>query len=107
MRRHRLGSSDLLVSRVGLGCNNFGRQLDLERTRQVVDAALDVGVDFLDTADNYGNHGDSERFLGEVLKGRRHRVVLATKFGNDSMGGINGGGPLGSVEYVRRAILIA
>ncbi|MGZ4352220.1 MAG: aldo/keto reductase [Gaiellaceae bacterium] len=75
-----MGDSDLRVSRIGLGCNNFGPRLDLEGTRAVVDAALDAGVTFLDTAESYGD-GDSERFLGEVLQGRRDRVVLATKFG--------------------------
>jgi aryl-alcohol dehydrogenase-like predicted oxidoreductase len=46
-----------------------------------VDAALDAGVTFFDTAETYGNGGDSERFLGEILEGRRDRIVLATKFG--------------------------
>jgi aryl-alcohol dehydrogenase-like predicted oxidoreductase len=76
----RLGDSDLEVSVLGLGCNNFGRRVDLEGTRAVVDAALDEGVNFLDTADMYGD-GRSEELLGEVLAGRRDRLVLATKFG--------------------------
>jgi len=76
-----LGDSDLSASRVGLGCNNFGSRIDLDATRAVVDAALDAGVTFFDTAAVYGNGGDSERFLGEILEGRRDRVVLATKFG--------------------------
>jgi aryl-alcohol dehydrogenase-like predicted oxidoreductase len=77
----QLGDSGLVASRVGLGCNNFGGRVDLDGTRAVVDAALDVGVTFFDTAEVYGNGGDSERFLGDVLDGRRDRVVLATKFG--------------------------
>ncbi len=77
----QLGDSGLSASRVGLGCNNFGGRVDLEGTRAVVDAALDVGVTFLDTAEVYGDGGGSERFLGEVLEGRRDQVVLATKFG--------------------------
>ena len=76
-----LGDSGLHVSRVGLGCNNFGGRIDLAATRAVVDAALDAGVTFFDTAETYGNGGDSERFLGEILEGRRDRIVLATKFG--------------------------
>ncbi len=76
-----LGSSGLRVSRVGLGCNNFGGRIDLPGTRAVVEAALEVGVTFFDTAQVYGNGGDSERFLGEILEGRREQVVLATKFG--------------------------
>jgi aryl-alcohol dehydrogenase-like predicted oxidoreductase len=99
MRGERLGDSDLVVSRVGLGCNNFGGRIDLERTREVVDAAIDAGVTFFDTADVYGNRGGSERLLGELLVGRRDRVVLATKFGNDMGDGANG-----SAEYARRAI---
>lgn len=84
------------LSRVGLGTNNFGRRLDLQATRAVVDAALDAGVTHFDTADIYGG-GDSERFLGEILKDRRDQVFLATKFGMAEGGG-------GSPEYVRRAI---
>jgi len=76
----QLGRSDLRVSRVGLGCNNFGGRIDLDATRSVVDAALDAGVTFFDTAELYGG-GDSERFLGEILDGRRERAVIATKFG--------------------------
>jgi len=95
----RLGSSDLEVSRVGLGCNNFGRRIDLEATQAVVDAALEAGVTFLDTADVYGS-GDSERFIGEVLADRRDEVVLATKFGQDA----SVPGPGGSREHVRAAI---
>lgn len=77
----RLGESGLDASRVGLGCNNFGGRIDFDATRAVVDAALDVGITFFDTAEVYGNGGDSERFLGEILEGRREQVVLATKFG--------------------------
>src|ERR1043165_2388295 len=99
MPKRELG--ELSVSAVGLGCNNFGRRVDLEGTRAVVDAALDAGVDFLDTADIYGGGGQSERFLGEVREGRRDRVVLATKFGHD-MG--DGTTARGAPEYVRRAV---
>src|SRR3954469_4645658 len=89
---------DLEVTVVGLGCNNFGRRIGLEETRAVVDAALDAGVNFLDTADIYGS---SEDLLGEVLEGRRDQVVLATKFGADR-GGALPGAP-GSAEYVHAA----
>jgi aryl-alcohol dehydrogenase-like predicted oxidoreductase len=94
------GDSGLQVSVVGLGCNNFGRRIDLEATRAVVDAALDEGVTFFDTANTYGR-GQSEEFLGEVLEGRRDKVTLATKFGMD-MG--DGKGPRGSRDYILQAI---
>jgi aryl-alcohol dehydrogenase-like predicted oxidoreductase len=101
MRTRRLGREGPEVSVVGLGCNNFGGRIDLDATRAVVDAALDVGVTLFDTADIYGNGGGSERFLGDVLAGRRDRVVLATKFGGD-MG--DGTKERGSATYIRKAI---
>jgi aryl-alcohol dehydrogenase-like predicted oxidoreductase len=91
-----LGEHGLEVSRVGLGCNNVGRRIDFARTREVVDAAIDAGVTFFDTADVYGD-GNSERFLGELLQGRRDRVVLATKFGHGVARG-------GSRDHVLAAI---
>src|SRR3954470_8712885 len=83
MRYRHLGNSGLLVSVVGLGCNNFGRRLDVSGTRRVVDAALDAGITLLDTADMYGDTPPGES-RGEVLAGRRDQVVLATKFGHQS-----------------------
>ena len=93
-----LGSSGLRVSRVGLGCNNFGGRVDLAATRAVVEAALDAGVTFFDTAEVYGGGGTSERFLGEILEGRRDRVAIATKFGWASERGH------GSAQTIRTAI---
>jgi aryl-alcohol dehydrogenase-like predicted oxidoreductase len=101
VRTRRLGSEGPEVSVVGLGCNNFGGRVDLAGTRAVVDAALEAGVTLFDTADVYGNNGGSEQFLGEVLEGRRDRVLLATKFGGD-MG--DGTAARGSREYIRKAI---
>jgi aryl-alcohol dehydrogenase-like predicted oxidoreductase len=75
-----LGQSGLRVSRVGLGCNNFGGRIGFEETAAVVEAALEAGITSFDTAAVYGNEGGSERFLGELLEGRREDVVLATKF---------------------------
>jgi aryl-alcohol dehydrogenase-like predicted oxidoreductase len=89
----------LEVSVVGLGCNNFGRRVDQSGTRAVVDAALDVGVSFFDTAESYGG-GQSETFLGEALRGRREQVVLATKFG----GGGEVGYGKGSRQHIGRAL---
>jgi aryl-alcohol dehydrogenase-like predicted oxidoreductase len=101
VRTRRLGTEGPEVSVVGLGCNNFGGRLDLERTRAVVEAALDQGVTLFDTADVYGN-GDSESFLGEVLAGRRDHVLLATKFGNDMGYGLDAAP--GSPRYIRHAL---
>jgi aryl-alcohol dehydrogenase-like predicted oxidoreductase len=81
MEKRRLGQSNLEVSAVGVGCNNFGGRTDFEATRAVVHRALDLGVTLFDTADVYGNKGKSEEFLGEILKERRKDVVIATKFG--------------------------
>jgi aryl-alcohol dehydrogenase-like predicted oxidoreductase len=106
MRYRPLGNSGLIVSVVGLGCNNFGRRLDVNQTRAVVDAAIDVGVTLLDTAEAYGGAGRSEEYLGAALAGRRDRVVLATKFG--AQGADMGYGPAvgakGGRSYIRRAV---
>jgi aryl-alcohol dehydrogenase-like predicted oxidoreductase len=101
MRTRRLGSSELEVSVVGLGCNNFGGRIDEAASRAVIDAALEEGVTFLDTADVYGNRGGSEEIIGRALEGRRDRVVLATKFGHD-LG--DGETARGARPYVRKAI---
>lgn len=105
MRYRRLGDSGLVVSVLGLGCNNFGRKMDLGQVRAVVDAALDHGVTLFDTADVYGNGGGSEDLLGQALRGRRDKAVIATKFGMD-MNGANGAdhGARGSRWYVVRAV---
>jgi aryl-alcohol dehydrogenase-like predicted oxidoreductase len=100
----RLGDSEIEVSAVGLGCNNFGRRLDLDRTAAVLEAALEAGITLFDTADVYGE-GDSERLMGEVLEGRREEFVLATKFGWE-LSGAEGApdAPRGSREYIRWAV---
>ena len=106
MRYRSLGNSGLVVSVVGLGCNNFGGRLDRDGTRAVVDAAIDAGVTLLDTADMYGRDAGSERLLGEVLQGRRDQVVLATKFGHQGhdMGYGVAAGAKGGRAYIRRAV---
>jgi aryl-alcohol dehydrogenase-like predicted oxidoreductase len=101
METRRLGDSEIEVSVVGLGCNQLGRRVDLDGTRALVDAALDSGITFFDTADIYGGAGRSEELLGEALEGRRDGVVIGTKFGMD-MG--DGKGPRGSADYIRDAI---
>ncbi|NIK59650.1 aldo/keto reductase [Kribbella shirazensis] len=106
MEYRQLGDSGLTVSVVGLGCNNFGRRLDADRTAAVVNAAVDAGITLFDTADIYrGDHGFSEELLGKALGSRRDEVVIATKFGGD-MGGVNGPdwGVRGSRRYIRKAV---
>jgi aryl-alcohol dehydrogenase-like predicted oxidoreductase len=108
MRYTQLGRTGLQVSVVGLGCNNFGTRamyggLDADASAAVVSAAVDAGITFFDTADVYGD-GDSERFVGEVVKGVRDDVVLATKFGSKFGGSPNYGVPYGSRRYLRRAV---
>jgi aryl-alcohol dehydrogenase-like predicted oxidoreductase len=105
-----LGLSGLVVSTVGLGCNNFGRAGTRTETQQgtdaVIAAALDVGITFFDTADIYGKEpGLSETLMGTALRGKRDGIVLATKFGMD-MRGENGRdwGARASRRYVRRAV---
>jgi aryl-alcohol dehydrogenase-like predicted oxidoreductase len=68
MNPRRIGA--LEVSAVGLGCNNFGGRLDAAATAAVVHAAIDAGINFLDTADIYGG-ALSEEYLGQALRGRR------------------------------------
>ena len=104
MRYRPLGDSGLQVSVVGLGCNNFGRRLDADGARSVVDAAIEAGVTLLDTAESYGGNGRSEEILGEVLAGRRDQVVLATKFGGSDVGYGPAAGAKGGRAYIRRAV---
>ena len=82
MEYRRLGNSGLLVSAMGLGTNNFGSRIDEDRTRAVLDAALDQGVTFIDSSDSYGR-GSSETLIGRIIGPRRPGLVLATKFSSD------------------------
>jgi aryl-alcohol dehydrogenase-like predicted oxidoreductase len=106
MRYRSLGESGLVVSVAGLGCNNFGRRLDPDATRAVVDAAIDAGITLFDTAESYGPGGLSEDYLGQALAGRRDQVVLATKFGGrgPAMGYGPAAGSRGSRSYIIRAV---
>jgi len=97
METRKIGSLD--VSIVGLGCNNFGWRIDAEATKDVVDAALDAGINFFDTADVYGK-GQSEEFLGRALGSRRSQVFIATKFGMGMDKKRKGAKP----EYVHQAL---
>ncbi len=102
VRERPVGTSTLTVPAVGLGCNNFGWRIDEEQTRAVLDAAIDAGVTFLDTAESYGG-GLSEEFMGRALDGRRDQVLLATKFGWGA-GLDDNSVARGTRAYVREAI---
>ena len=97
MDTRRIGSLEVSVD--GQGSNNFGRRLDFDATSAVVDAALDAGITFFDTADVYGGT-KSEEYLGRTLGRRREDVVIATKFGSAVDEQRRGARP----EYVRRAV---
>jgi aryl-alcohol dehydrogenase-like predicted oxidoreductase len=102
MELRNLGNSRLRVSSVGLGCNNFGRTLDLHASRRVIHTALDHGISFFDTGDVYGKRGGSEESIGEVRGPRRKDVVIATKFGRpmDAEGKLQGS----SRRYIMQAV---
>ncbi len=104
LEKRRIGSLEVTV--VGIGCDNFGGRIDEARTHEVVHAALDAGINFFDTADDYpvippGLATKSEEFMGRALKGHRGEIVLATKFGLEYDAEHLGGG---KPEYVRRSI---
>jgi aryl-alcohol dehydrogenase-like predicted oxidoreductase len=102
MKMRRLGNSGLKVSEVGLGCNNFGMRIDQAGTDAVVSAAIENGITLFDTADVYGGQGKSEEMLGNSLQGKRHQVVLATKFASPMGPGPEMRG--GSRKYVMDAV---
>ena len=81
MKHRKIGQSELQVSTIGLGCNNFGfvANMDAHASRKVIDEAIENGINFFDTSDSYGT---SENILGEVLGERRKNIILATKFGS-------------------------
>jgi aryl-alcohol dehydrogenase-like predicted oxidoreductase len=104
MEKRALGSSGLEVSAMGLGCMTmsdfYGSDRDEQESIRTIHRALDLGVDFLDTSDLYGN-GENEKLVGKAIKDRRHEVVLATKFGVVREGGFWGYN--GSPRYVKAA----
>ena len=79
MQYRRMGRTGLKVSELCLGTMTFGVSADAAAAARMVDAALDAGVNFIDTANAYAG-GESERLLGKALGGRRDQVVVATKF---------------------------
>jgi aryl-alcohol dehydrogenase-like predicted oxidoreductase len=102
VQQRNLGRSGLIVSAVGLGCNNFGGRIDMAATRGVVHRALDLGITFFDNADTYGGAGTAEEMLGRALGPRRKDIVLATKFARplDASGRLEGA----SRRYIMSAV---
>jgi aryl-alcohol dehydrogenase-like predicted oxidoreductase len=80
METRSLGTSGLQVSLAGLGCMNFGAMNDQAQSTAIVNRAIELGVNFFDTADVYGNRGTSEEYLGRALGARRANFIIATKF---------------------------
>ncbi len=101
MEYRNLGSSGLKISVLGLGGNNFGWWIDEPGSEMVINRGLELGINFIDTADMYGE-GRSEEYIGRALKGKRTEVLIASKFGNPSGEGINDRG--GSRGYILRAV---
>ncbi|MBV9450333.1 MAG: aldo/keto reductase [Streptosporangiaceae bacterium] len=101
MRYATLGETGPAVSELGLGCAELGSGVGPAEARAVVEAALEAGVTYFDTADSYGA-GASETVLGEVLRSRRDSVVIATKFGRDA--GVTVSAPRASRKYMRAAL---
>ena len=105
MKYKKLGQSDLEVSVVGLGCMMFGSMCDQQQTNEVVNTAIDEGINMFDVADIYGHPpGTAETMVGKALGDRRKDIVLATKWGAQSGGrggSIEGGG---TREYIMNAV---
>ena len=105
MNKRTLGRQGLVVSEIGLGCMSmtgvYGTP-DAEEALATIHRALDLGVNFLDTADMYGN-GANEELVGRAIRGRREQVVLATKFGFVVLDTKNGSTVRGDAKYVRQA----
>src|SRR5437762_5443829 len=76
MQYIRFGNTGMQVSRLCLGAMMFSRKMDFETSRRTIDEAIERGVNFIDTAESYG---ESEEFLGRILEGRREKIYLATK----------------------------
>jgi aryl-alcohol dehydrogenase-like predicted oxidoreductase len=102
MQKRKLGNSTLEITAVGLGGNNFGGRIEFDAAQRTVHAALDLGINLIDTADTYGNKGGSEEALGQILGEKRKQIVLATKFGlpMDDAGKLKGA----SRGYIMRAV---
>ena len=102
MEYRKLGNSGLKVSEIGLGGDTFGKWVDEQTSIAIINHALDLGTNFIDTADVYGGRGQSEEFIGKAVKGKRSQVLIATKFGMAMGEGPNEGG--GSRHHIMSAV---
>lgn len=102
MKLRQIGTTPLQATTVGLGCNNFGLRMAVEAAKPVIHKALDLGINFFDTADVYGHRGGSETALGMYLGARRKDIIIASKFGNamDDTGTMKGA----SRRYIMQAV---
>lgn len=101
MNYRRLGRAGLMVSEIGLGGNTFGWGIDEKTSAEIINHAIELGINYIDTADIYGR-GGSEEFIGRTIKGKRHNLIIATKFGRKMGEGPNDRG--GSRHYIMRAV---
>jgi aryl-alcohol dehydrogenase-like predicted oxidoreductase len=101
MEKRRIGSSDLYVSKIGLGCMSIGTEE--KKALHMIDSALDMGINYLDTADLY-DQGLNEEFVGKAIKQKRHDIILATKVGNRFEKGKNGWSWDPSKKYIKSAV---
>ncbi|MEH7381814.1 aldo/keto reductase [Bacillus sp. JJ1533] len=101
MDKRRIGSSDLVVSKIGLGCMSIGT--DEKKALQIIDAAIDLGINYFDTADLY-DQGLNEEFVGKALKSKRQDIILATKVGNRFEKGKEGWSWDPSKKYIKSAV---
>lgn len=101
MKKNALGRSDLIVSEIGLGCMSLGTEE--QQAIRMIDEALDAGVNFLDTADLYDG-GRNEEIVGKALRGKRDKVILATKVGNRRVEGQEGWVWDASKSYILSAV---
>ena len=91
MEYRKLGNSGLNISEIGLGGNVFGWYADEATSLTVIEHALDMGINYIDTANIYDD-GNSEKIIGKALKGKRSQVIISTKFGIPTGEGPNDGG---------------
>lgn len=101
MKKNALGRSELIVSELGLGCMSLGTEE--QQAIRIIDEALDAGVNFLDTADLYDG-GRNEEIVGKALRGKRNKVILATKVGNRRIEGQEGWVWDASKSYILSAV---